>query len=845
MKTKDNRPADALRAIGTTGQSAAELRRRAEERLSEKRKSQRSEAGDQRTAEDTARLVHELQVHQIELEMQNEELQQAHAQVETLLAQYTDLYDFAPAGHMTLDREGAIRQVNLAGARLLGVERSRLVNRRFGLYVGEGDRLAFSDFLQRVFASQAKECCEVTLPQEGSQPLIVHIEGTRSEGGQECRAVVLDLTELKRAEEALGVSELRYRRLFESAKDGILILDAETGMIIDVNSFLIEMLGYSHKAFLGKKVWELGSFKDIAASQAHFAEVQAKEYIRYEDTALETADGRRVDVEFISNVYQVDHKKVIQCNIRDVTERKKTEEALRASEELFRSLSVSLPLGILLMDTQGHCTYSNPRSREIFGLTLMETLKHGWLQAVSAEDRDSVAHQWKECRRDGGNLCSEFRLETQNGEAQWVIMRTAPKRVNGGEVSGYVASVWDITERKKDEEKMRRMQTELEQSNRDLQRRNHEVQTFYHTLSHELKTPLTSAREFVSIVIDGLAGPLSETQLEYLGIAKDSCDQLRLYVNDLLDVTRLETGKLSLDFQAVPLAALVERVVEMLAPAAAGKGVSLSCDSQPDLPAVPIDKQRILQVLTNLTTNAIKFTPAGGQIRLSLSEAPSDPECLRVAVRDTGRGIPKDQLDLIFSRLYQVNEGGRSAESRSGLGLGLYICQELVQLHGGRISVESELGQGSTFTFTIPKRHEPATLNVLVVDDEATVRDTLRQLLEKKGYHVTLAGGGAEALGLMRQQRPALVILDLQMPGMDGAETLEQIREEWGEIPVVVHTGYPEGDLMSRALKGAPFTVLAKPCPPEQMLNTVRTLTEESRDRWGTQIQPATKLVKP
>jgi len=224
-----------------------------------------------------------------------------------------------------------------------------------------------------------------------------------------------------------------------------------------------------------------------------------------------------------------------------------------------------------------------------------------------------------------------------------------------------------------------------------------------------------------------------------LGIAKESCDQLRLYINDMLDVTRLETGKLSLDFQSGPLAPQVEAVVKMLTPAAMGKGISLSCDSQPDLPAVSFDKYRIVELLTNLITNAIKFTPAGGQIRVSVSEAAADPECLQVAVRDTGRGIPKDQLDLIFSRLYQAHRNDAMAESRSGLGLGLYICQELVQLHGGRISVESELGQGSTFTFTIPK-----------------------------------------------------------------------------------------------------------PCPLEQILNTVRTLLpEESRNRRGTQIQPATKPVKP
>ena len=188
---------------------AAELRRRAEERLSDKHKRQGSEADDQRTTEETARLVHELQVHQIELEMQNEELQQARATADVLLAQYTELYDFAPTSYLTLDREGAIRLVNLTGTVLLGVERSWLVKRRFGQFVAEADRRAFSDFLTKVFASEAKQSCEVTLPREGSTPLVVRIECRRSEDGQECRAVVLDITERKLAEENLRQSEAK------------------------------------------------------------------------------------------------------------------------------------------------------------------------------------------------------------------------------------------------------------------------------------------------------------------------------------------------------------------------------------------------------------------------------------------------------------------------------------------------------------------------------------------------------------------------------------------------------------------------------------------------------------
>ena len=183
-----------------TSSQAAELRRRAEERLREKQRSQRSKVGDQSTAEETQRLVHELQVHQIELEMQNEELQQTRAEVEAILGQYTDLYDFAPVGYFTLDRDGTIGQVNLTGARLLGVERSGLVNRRFGLFVSAESCPAFNAFLKKVFDCQAKETCELALRKQANDPLWAHIEAAATQDGQACRAAVVDITERKRAE---------------------------------------------------------------------------------------------------------------------------------------------------------------------------------------------------------------------------------------------------------------------------------------------------------------------------------------------------------------------------------------------------------------------------------------------------------------------------------------------------------------------------------------------------------------------------------------------------------------------------------------------------------------------
>jgi PAS domain S-box-containing protein len=183
-----------------TSSQAAELRRRAEERLREKQRSQRSKVGDQSAAEETQRLVQELQVHQIELEMQNEELQQTRAEVEAILGQYTDLYDFAPVGYITLDRDETIGQVNLTGARLLGVERSGLVNRRFGLLVSAESRPAFNAFLKKVFDSQAKETCELALLKQANGPLWARIEAAATQDGQACRAAIVDITKRKRAE---------------------------------------------------------------------------------------------------------------------------------------------------------------------------------------------------------------------------------------------------------------------------------------------------------------------------------------------------------------------------------------------------------------------------------------------------------------------------------------------------------------------------------------------------------------------------------------------------------------------------------------------------------------------
>ena len=238
MKKTHDKSLDALRAVGPPGRSAAELRRRAEERLGESK----TKAARSRTKEETQRLFHELQVHQVELEMQNEELRQARAEVEAGLKRYTDLYDFAPVGYLTLARDGAIRQVNLTGARLLGMERSRLVNRRLGLFVSDEARPAFNAFLGKVFENNAKKVCEVALLQEGNHPLLARIEAEASEAGQDCYAVVIDITEPKRAEETLRTEREKLETVTQNMGAGLAFISKDY-RIIWANKVLKQTFG--------------------------------------------------------------------------------------------------------------------------------------------------------------------------------------------------------------------------------------------------------------------------------------------------------------------------------------------------------------------------------------------------------------------------------------------------------------------------------------------------------------------------------------------------------------------------------------------------------------------------
>ncbi len=242
-------------------------------------------------------------------------------------------------------------------------------------------------------------------------------------------------------------------------------------------------------------------------------------------------------------------------------------------------------------------------------------------------------------------------------------------------------------------------QQQLEISNQQLREKNEEVQRFYHLVAHELKTPLTAAGEFVNILLEGIAGSLNPKQVEYLNVIHGCCAHLHRNIHDLYEITRLETGKLSVHMTEGSLPDLIHDVINVLSPKASTQNICIQASLAPNLPTVMLDAQRIRQVLLNLLGNALKFSDGGGNILVSACEDSLCPGRVRISVQDTGIGIPKQQLKKIFERLYQVQEDPTA--SSPGLGLGLFICRELIKLHEGTLSVTSTLGEGSTFSFTL------------------------------------------------------------------------------------------------------------------------------------------------
>jgi signal transduction histidine kinase/CheY-like chemotaxis protein len=318
---------------------------------------------------------------------------------------------------------------------------------------------------------------------------------------------------------------------------------------------------------------------------------------------------------------------------------------------------------------------------------------------------------------------------------------------------------------------------------------------FVSTVSHELRTPLTSIKGYVDLILDGDAGEINEIQEEFLGIVKENSDRLVDMINDMLDISRIESGRIRLKVEPVNLADSIEGAVDSFRAVLNQTGRAIKTRVPENLPLVAVDRDRVGQVLINLISNALKYSPAGGDVTISAKHTDG---LVQVSVADKGMGISREDQKKLFTKFYRVD----SAMTREigGTGLGLSITKSIIELLGGTVSVRSKLGEGSTFTFTVPVAAEdlvrtPSLLGpeqiggtVLVVDQDTAAADLIATYLVKRGYEVVKAHTADEALALALRIRPRVITLDVILEGTDGFELLQSLKDhvETAKIPIVV-----------------------------------------------------------
>jgi CheY-like chemotaxis protein/two-component sensor histidine kinase len=340
---------------------------------------------------------------------------------------------------------------------------------------------------------------------------------------------------------------------------------------------------------------------------------------------------------------------------------------------------------------------------------------------------------------------------------------------------------------------------------------------------------MTSIKGYADLLLMGSVGPLTDGQEKFLSIVRSNVDRLKILVDDLLDISRIESGRLELTPEPTDVRETVAEVVASMEARAEEKDLQLHADLPEGLPMAQADPDRLGQILTNLVGNACQYTPDGGEVVVS---AQSEAEEIQITVGDTGIGISDEDQERIFSRFFRADSP--PVQSTPGTGLGLSIVRSLVELHGGEIWLESELGEGSSFSFTLPvaemteRAPEPRPSKVLVVEDDLDVAKLIQFHLSDDGREVLVAQRGDEALALARKERPDLITLDIMLPDMSGFDLLETLKSDprTDEIPVVIVSVVPD---QQRGLRLGAVAYVAKPIDEEKLLTAVRgALTRRS-----------------
>jgi PAS domain S-box-containing protein len=620
------------------------------------------------------------------------------------------------------------------------------------------------------------------------------------------------LLEKERSEKALQNSEMRYRRLFESAKDGILILEAETGRVVDVNPFLTKLLGYPYDALCGKFIWEIGSLRDIAASKEAFKKLQENRYIRYEDLPLATSDGRLIAVEFVSNVYLVDHSRVIQCNIRDITARKQAEAERKRLVTAIEQAGESF----VIADAEGIIQFVNPAFERTTGYAKGEVIgRNARILKSDKQDELFCTHLW-EILSGGGTWAGRMVNKRQDGTLYTAEATISPVHDVSRRIVNYVGVMRDITEQI-------RLAAQFQQA-----QKMEAVGLLAGGVAHDYNNMLgviLGYTEMAMMKVD----PSQPLRADLKEIIK-AVDRSTNITRQLLAFARKQT----ISPVTLELNQGVESMLKMLR-RLIGENIELAWRPAHGLWATKMDPVQIDQILANLCLNARDAIADVGKITIETGNATIDEaycsghagfvagEYVMLSVGDDGRGIDKENLDRVFEPFFTSKEVGQ------GTGLGLSTVYGIVKQNQGFINVYSEPEMGTVFKIYLPRcpghadvirREEPVEIpqsrgeTVLLVDDEPAILKMGKTMLEELGYRVLAAVTPGDAVKLAEEQTNEeidLLITDVVMPEMNGRDLAKRLLSLHPNIRHLFMSGYTANVIARRGVLEEGLDFIQKP----------------------------------